>query len=66
VAGAAGEQLFEACDVSGLRSSDEGVEETLLLGGTDRPAMFAGQRRRARVTSCRALWRRARREAGSA
>ena len=36
-----GEQVFEGCDVSGLRSSEERVEETLLLGGADGPAMLA-------------------------
>jgi hypothetical protein len=37
------EQLFERCEISGPRSGDERIEKSLLLGGTDRPAMFAAE-----------------------
>jgi hypothetical protein len=45
--GAAGdtdaEEWIEGCDISGLRSNDERIEETLALGGTDWLAMRAGE-----------------------
>jgi hypothetical protein len=37
------EESFERGEVSGLRGVDEGVEETLLLGGAGLPARFAGE-----------------------
>jgi hypothetical protein len=41
-----GEHLFERCEISGPRRGDEGVEKTLVIGGTDRPAMLGACPRR--------------------
>lgn len=37
------EELFERCEISGLRGVDESVDESLLLDGADLPATFAGE-----------------------
>ena len=37
------EQLFERCEIAGLRSADEGIEQSLVLSGTDGPAMSAAE-----------------------
>jgi hypothetical protein len=37
------EELFERCEISGLCGVDEGVDESLLLGGAGLPARFAGE-----------------------
>jgi hypothetical protein len=37
------EELFERSEVSGLRGVDESVDESLLFGGADLPARFAGE-----------------------
>jgi hypothetical protein len=38
-----GEQLLERCELSRPRSGVEGVEQSLLLAGADRPATFGGE-----------------------
>jgi hypothetical protein len=37
------EHLLERREITGLRSGDDGVEKSLVLGGTDRPAMLTAQ-----------------------
>ena len=37
------EELFERCEISGLCGVDESVGESLLLGGADLAARFAGE-----------------------
>ena len=37
------EELFERCEISGLRGVDESVDESLLLDGAHLPATFAAE-----------------------